>query len=173
MTTSTVPFSSLNFNFNLLFISILQFFISQSLASVMGPADRLQLLFAQDQAILQINTHLRLIPAAAAVEPKVDPAPPLSEVSENCPTCNQPKQSVINKADEAKNPDNTDNDHIVDQASTIPDSPPGAPRPHDETFCPLTAVSRFPYHYIRGELMQRVAGQFFDKGQFWDRPWDL
>ncbi|KAL3479259.1 hypothetical protein BJX99DRAFT_268661 [Aspergillus californicus] len=139
----------------------------------MGPVDRLQLLFAQDQAILQINTHLRSIPAAAAADPKAEPAHALSEVVENCPTCNQPKKQVVNKANEAKKPEDTDNGHTVDLASTNPHSPTGAPRPHDGTFCPLTAVSRFPYHYIRGELMQRVAGQFFDKGQFWDRPWDL
>ncbi|KAF9889100.1 hypothetical protein FE257_008077 [Aspergillus nanangensis] len=41
------------------------------------------------------------------------------------------------------------------------------------TFCPLIAVSRYPYKFIRGELTQKVASQFFDAGKFWDRCWDI
>lgn len=48
--------------------------------------------------------------------------------------------------------------------------------PHDplkQQFCPLLAVSRFPYRYIQGELSQQVASRFFDQGKFWNRCWDL
>lgn len=40
-------------------------------------------------------------------------------------------------------------------------------------FCPIVAASRYPYKCIRGDLSQSVATQFFDKGKFWTREWDL
>ncbi|KAL4916315.1 hypothetical protein BDW62DRAFT_218806 [Aspergillus aurantiobrunneus] len=117
----------------------------------MGPAERLQLLFAHDEALLQINTHLR--PEPLAVEPpttRQNPLP-LSELSGNC----------------------ADKLVVEESKSTPPRVSDAAPSPHDGTFCPMTAISRFPYHHIRGRLMQQVASRFFDKGQFWDRSWDL
>ncbi|KAM5445254.1 hypothetical protein MaudCBS49596_007677 [Microsporum audouinii] len=40
-------------------------------------------------------------------------------------------------------------------------------------FCPLMAISRFPYKYIRGDNMVHIAHTYFDGGKFWDRPWDV
>ncbi|KAL2854813.1 hypothetical protein BJY01DRAFT_257605 [Aspergillus pseudoustus] len=120
----------------------------------MGPADRLQILFAHDEAILRINTRLRA--EAESFEPARKQTPQLLLES--------PKShlnSLHIPASEYK---------TAYEASL---SDPAPPSPHDGTFCPITALSRFPYHHIRGELMQRVASKFFDKGQFWDRPWDL
>lgn len=128
----------------------------------MGATERLELLFAQDSAILQINTHLRPAPPALPIaEPTTadQTVIPLSESSGN----RSAKLSV--SVEEAKS-----TSPVLDAVHGPYDT---APSPHDGTFCPMTAISRFPYHHIRGDLMQRVASKFFDKGQFWDRPWDL
>lgn len=42
-----------------------------------------------------------------------------------------------------------------------------------DSFCPLVAISRHPYKYVKGEMSQRIASQFYDEGKFWDRTWDL
>jgi hypothetical protein len=120
----------------------------------MGPADRLQMLFAQDEAILQINTRLR---------PEAEPFTPAAEQ-----TLQPVLESPEDRPDQLQIP-------VLEDKSTLKDSPsdPAPPSPHDGTFCPITALSRFPYHHIRGDLMQTVAGRFFDKGQFWGRTWDL
>ncbi|KAL2860583.1 hypothetical protein BJX68DRAFT_261514 [Aspergillus pseudodeflectus] len=120
----------------------------------MGPADRLQMLFAQDEAILQINTRLR---------PEAEPFTPAAEQ-----TLQPVLESPEDRPDQLQIP-------VLEDKSTLKVSPsdPAPPNPHDGTFCPITALSRFPYHHIRGDLMQTVAGRFFDKGQFWGRTWDL
>ncbi|PGH11314.1 hypothetical protein AJ79_04930 [Helicocarpus griseus UAMH5409] len=41
------------------------------------------------------------------------------------------------------------------------------------SFCPIIAVSRFPYKYVRSSEKDRIAKGFFDAGKFWDRCWDL
>ncbi|OJD26297.1 hypothetical protein ACJ73_02326 [Blastomyces percursus] len=40
-------------------------------------------------------------------------------------------------------------------------------------FCPISAISRFPYKYIRGRDGERIAQHFFNEGKFWKRPWDI
>ena len=42
-----------------------------------------------------------------------------------------------------------------------------------ESFCPIIAVSKFPYKYIAKTDSERVADKFFNAGQFWMRKWDL
>lgn len=41
------------------------------------------------------------------------------------------------------------------------------------SFCPLLAVSRFPYKYIGEDAGDRVAKLFFDQGKFWSRAWQM
>lgn len=41
------------------------------------------------------------------------------------------------------------------------------------SYCPIMAVSRYPYKEIKGELGQRIGSRFFDDGKFWNRPWNL
>lgn len=41
------------------------------------------------------------------------------------------------------------------------------------SFCPANTMARFPYKYIRSDLSQSVASQFFDGNKFWNREWDL
>ncbi|KAL3464387.1 hypothetical protein BJX64DRAFT_286517 [Aspergillus heterothallicus] len=120
----------------------------------MGPEDRLRLLFSEDGAILRINTRLR--GEAEPFEPAIMPSQqPLIETPKN-----ESSTSYIPAAADIK-PSETSREDLV------------PPTPHDGTFCPLTALSRFPYLHIRGGLMQRVADKFFDKGQFWKRTWSL
>ncbi|KAL4906248.1 hypothetical protein BDW74DRAFT_177266 [Aspergillus multicolor] len=118
----------------------------------MGTTERFKLLFEDDAAILQLDTGLRS--QKPATPPAVDQAPALLEK-----TVNKVAQLTISTTDGKE------------CAAAIQDS--DVPSPHDGTFCPLVALSRFPYHHIRGDLMQKVAGKFFDKGRFWDREWDL
>ncbi|PGG99766.1 hypothetical protein GX51_06138 [Blastomyces parvus] len=40
-------------------------------------------------------------------------------------------------------------------------------------FCPISAISRFPYKYIRGSDGERIAQRFFSEGKFWKRSWDI
>lgn len=40
-------------------------------------------------------------------------------------------------------------------------------------FCPISAVSRFPYKYIRGNAGEQIAQRFFNEGKFWNRSWDM
>lgn len=45
--------------------------------------------------------------------------------------------------------------------------------PLSRCFCPIMAVSRLPYKYLRGEASEAIAQQFFTEGKFWMRYWDL
>ncbi|OAX84461.1 hypothetical protein ACJ72_01161 [Emergomyces africanus] len=40
-------------------------------------------------------------------------------------------------------------------------------------FCPIVAVSRFPYKYVRHDDGERISQRFFSEGKFWKRSWDL
>ncbi|KAL4882897.1 hypothetical protein BJY04DRAFT_216982 [Aspergillus karnatakaensis] len=115
----------------------------------MDPSERLRLLFAGDEATLHINTGLRSEP----------PAEPPAEKMAATESLGSKLNQLMISVEQANKPPTA--------ASSLP------PSPHDGTFCPMTAISRYPYHYIRGDLMQKVASRFFDKAQFFDRPWDL
>ncbi|KAL1857965.1 hypothetical protein Plec18170_003189 [Paecilomyces lecythidis] len=45
--------------------------------------------------------------------------------------------------------------------------------PLSRCFCPIIAVSRLPYKYLRGEASEAIAQQFFTEGKFWMRYWNL
>ncbi|GAD96685.1 QDE-2-interacting protein [Paecilomyces variotii No. 5] len=45
--------------------------------------------------------------------------------------------------------------------------------PLSRCFCPIMAVSRLPYKYLRGEASEAIAQQFFTDGKFWMRYWNL
>ncbi|KAL4992169.1 hypothetical protein BDW68DRAFT_197387 [Aspergillus falconensis] len=122
----------------------------------MGATERFHLLFAQDQAILQMDTGLRHPEPAASrgTPPVVDEGPDLL------------KKSVSQHANLSISTEKGENSTVTIRGSATPG-------PHNGTFCPMLAMSRFPYYHIHGDLMQKVASRFFDKGQFWDRKWDL
>lgn len=43
----------------------------------------------------------------------------------------------------------------------------------DENFCPVLAVSKYPYRFVAKELSEVLADAFFNGGKFWERPWDV
>ncbi len=46
-------------------------------------------------------------------------------------------------------------------------SPPGW------SFCPIVAVSKYPYRYLSKPDSETVANRFFNEGKFWEREWEL
>ncbi|KAL9094062.1 MAG: hypothetical protein Q9165_003732 [Trypethelium subeluteriae] len=42
-----------------------------------------------------------------------------------------------------------------------------------EWFCPVLAISKFPYTFVNEGASQPIASAFFDAGKFWMREWDL
>ncbi|KAL4735456.1 hypothetical protein BDV11DRAFT_173801 [Aspergillus similis] len=110
----------------------------------MGLIERFQLLFAQDDAIFQWDTRLdHPQPAASPAAPLlIDKAPDLLKRN----STQLANLSISTAEDE-------------DFTATI--RGPATPSPHDGTFCPMLAMSRFPYHHIRGDLMQKVATGYY------------
>ncbi|KAF1344164.1 hypothetical protein BDV97DRAFT_403110 [Delphinella strobiligena] len=49
----------------------------------------------------------------------------------------------------------------------------GEVAPEGMSFCPILAVAKFPYKYISKRFSEAVSDKFFNKGQFWNREWDL
>lgn len=40
-------------------------------------------------------------------------------------------------------------------------------------FCPIVAVSKYPYKFVPQYLSEQIAKGFFDEEKFWYRPWDM
>lgn len=109
----------------------------------MDRLSRLKLLFQHDESLLNLDTGLRK---------------PLL---------------VTDKTDEPSSLALPDMDS--QPAPTIQNEPPATTTsiPSDGTFCPLLALSKYPYKYLQGEMSQKVANRFFERGLFWKRQWDL
>lgn len=45
--------------------------------------------------------------------------------------------------------------------------------PSDQVFCPVHAVSKFPYRFLPQDVSEEVADKFFNAGKFWMRVWEL
>ncbi|KAI9721880.1 MAG: hypothetical protein M1828_004975 [Chrysothrix sp. TS-e1954] len=43
----------------------------------------------------------------------------------------------------------------------------------NEAFCPIFAVSKYPYKFVEKSLSQPIATAAFDDGKFWRREWDV
>ena len=43
----------------------------------------------------------------------------------------------------------------------------------NQTFCPVSAVSKFPYKYMRKNDSEQVSQEYFAGGRFWARTWNL
>ncbi|KAF2232955.1 hypothetical protein EV356DRAFT_487814 [Viridothelium virens] len=43
----------------------------------------------------------------------------------------------------------------------------------EECFCPILAISKFPYRFVNEEASQPIASAFFDAEKFWMRDWDV
>lgn len=167
----------------------------------MGRAERLKLLFGDDDgSLLQTNTRLKVpvpMPTVSVVEvPETQPddtavkeqqskieLPHTASVHEQ-----QIKDETSQKApvEEAEAPktivhledqnQEAPKDESEDQSAAIVEDPPTPQETEvcvSGSFCPLIAVSTFPYRFIHGDSSQPVASAFFDGGKFWNRRWNM
>jgi hypothetical protein len=137
----------------------------------MGRAERLKLLFGNEDSLLQIDTQLKVSTVSTVEIPEPRKEGPTAkkgnEPSQQLPV-EQPKTTHDKDTDQKPKPVQPKHPIIEItqglQDTTICES---------GSFCPLVAVSRFPYKFIRGELTQPIANEFFAEGKFWKRRWDL
>lgn len=133
----------------------------------------LNLLFEKDSFLLQLDTGLR------AKAPR--PTPQSSQVgSASQSQISIPAQSVQLQPSQRESRDQNGGSSAAQATEAVSRDIEGNTTPipvvpiqDDKTFCPLMAVSRFPYRHIKGELSQTVARKFFDGGKFWERTWDM
>ncbi|KAL9052680.1 MAG: hypothetical protein Q9162_005239 [Coniocarpon cinnabarinum] len=45
--------------------------------------------------------------------------------------------------------------------------------PVHQAFCPIMAVSKYPYKFVASDISESIADRFFNAGKFWDRTWDI
>lgn len=165
----------------------------QYLSVKMGRAERLRLLFGDDDgSLLQTNTRLKVpVPSVSVVEdPETQPNDTAAKeifhklsVHEQ-QTKDEPSQKALVEEAEAPktivHPEDQNQeapkDESEDQSAAIFEDPP-IPQETEVcvsgSFCPLIAVSRFPYRFIHGDPSQLVARAFFDGGKFWERRWNM
>ena len=54
-----------------------------------------------------------------------------------------------------------------------PPESPMMPAPLGMNFCPLIAITKFPYKFVNKKHMQEIATAFFDEGKIWNRDWEV
>jgi hypothetical protein len=154
----------------------------------MDRRERLKLLFSEDESLLQFNTRLNAVSI-----------PDAKTVGEACLTVVTQEEIQSEREDQVSesktNPDETAeglDKSIIQETDVVQETdvcnattqPPAtkdssthdqeeASTPLDGFFCPLMAMSRYPYRFAPKELSQTVASQFFDGGKFWQRVWDM
>ncbi|KAK2812829.1 hypothetical protein FQN50_001158 [Emmonsiellopsis sp. PD_5] len=166
----------------------------------MDKAARLKLLFGGDEELLQTNTGLQPI-GQSQIKPTesntktqlVENNPPQTTQASVVPEPQAGNNSgsedgfddylaafsqASRKAKRAKNRGKKSGHKVTDNSSPSTFSAnigSGAYLSSGDAkaFCPLTAVSRFPYKYVRGEDSHLIAKEFFDGGKFWNRLWDI
>lgn len=149
----------------------------------MDRRERLKLLFSEDESLLRFNTRLNAlssVPGSKAVEEASLTVVKQEEVqSEKDDSVSESKtnpdetakgldKSTVQETDECNASTQTPETkvssiHAQEEPSTSLDG----------FFCPLMAMSRYPYKFVPKELSQTVASQFFDGGKFWQRVWDM
>ncbi|GES58576.1 hypothetical protein ATEIFO6365_0004072700 [Aspergillus terreus] len=133
----------------------------------------LNLLFEKDSFLLQFDTGFRA--KAPQPTPQTSQIDGASQFQISKPVqSEQPQPSQRESRDQNEGSSAAPATEAVSrdiEGSTTP--VPIVPIQDDKTFCPLMAVSRFPYRHIKGELSQTVARKFFDGGKFWERTWDI
>ena len=45
--------------------------------------------------------------------------------------------------------------------------------PVNQAFCPVIAVSKYPYKFVSQDISEPIAERFFNDSKFWYRPWDV
>ncbi|KAF7586936.1 hypothetical protein BBP40_008010 [Aspergillus hancockii] len=155
----------------------------------MERVERLKLLFAQDASLLGLDTQLRPMSDILPNTESADMDDDITYYKENVdPNLSQEQNlkrthelNVIGEERGHSTEDPPDAEYQVFESAAqksavylIPDLTTQGPDTfNDSSFSPLIAISRFPYKYVKGELSQKIASQFFDGGKFWDRCWDL
>ena len=133
----------------------------------MDRVNRLCLLFNQDEALLQVNTGLRVTPP----EPIVENAPQ-EENHDTAPSNLEDLEKVLPDQTTLQHPGQPKPDQESESTASSEQTPQD-PLEHDGSFCPLLAISRYPYRFLKDKLSQSVASRFFDRGKFWSRSWDV
>ncbi|RHZ66857.1 uncharacterized protein CDV56_101898 [Aspergillus thermomutatus] len=148
----------------------------------MDRTERLKLLFSEDESLLQFNTRLN---ALSITDTKTAEEASLTVVTQEeiqAGKDDKDSESKTNPEETAEGLDKstvqeTDKCNECTQTPEIKDSnthdqeEPSTPL--DGFFCPLIAMSRYPYKFVPKELSQTVASRFFDGGKFWQRVWDI
>lgn len=152
----------------------------------MGRAERLRLLFGGDDgSLLQTDTRLKVPvpePTVTVVEAQeTQPSDKLVkeqqgkvEVSQKAPVeeAETPKTIVHSEDQNQEAPKDENEDQYV-AIFEDPATPLETEVCVSGRFCPLIAVSRFPYRFMYGDPSQPVASAFFDGGKFWKRRWSM
>ncbi|KAA8646301.1 hypothetical protein EYZ11_004422 [Aspergillus tanneri] len=125
----------------------------------MDRINRLRLLLDHDESLLHLNAGLR----KQGVHERETPHDASNAPQEARNTSQYP-------SDPSRDPSTQDQEAYEQVHQLTPLDPIAV---HDGSFCPVVAVSRFPYKFVKDQLSQTVASQFFDRGQFWSRSWDL
>lgn len=137
----------------------------------MGIKERFELLFGDDPSLQQKDTGLRV---------SIDPV--ASETEDDTKSVSQ-DVTALTQQDENKDPKGTTEHRKAKDVEIEANHPRPieeiSPEPHTENlnlsgfFCPAISLSRFPYKFIRDDISQSAASEFFDEGKFWERSWDL
>lgn len=140
----------------------------------MDRKERLKLLFEDDPSLLYADTGLRKVnkptTSSSRSESKLKGDITEEQAREALKTAsiisgNGPKNTCLREL-EGENIDHSESpDEDIDFEN--PDAPLTA------CFCPVLAIIRLPYKYIRNKGSDLIAKQFFDGGKIWTRGWDL
>lgn len=164
----------------------------------MGRAERLKLLFGDDDgSLLQKNTRLK-VPTVSVVEvPEtetndtavkeqvrtesiqkvaVQEQQTNDEVPQEPPVEDAEDPRTIVHGDSGSREQKSATHQPQSQSTTTIESNPASEEVDicvSGSFCPLITVSRYPYRFVHGGLSQPVASAFFDGGKFWKRKWNM
>ncbi|RJE19768.1 QDE-2-interacting protein [Aspergillus sclerotialis] len=137
---------------------------------------RLQLLFENDEDLLRSNTDLNVPCLSSSNVGDQSYTEPASVKAEpETPSFYSKQTSDEINASKSSNPlvANMEDISLKGKAKGKAPAIQATGSELSTSFCPIVAVSRYPYKYIKGELSQTVASGFFDGGKFWNREWDL
>ncbi|KAL5357673.1 hypothetical protein BJX96DRAFT_182140 [Aspergillus floccosus] len=140
---------------------------------MMDRAALLNLLFEKDSFLLHLDTGLRVKEPQPTPQPRQVDGASYSQNSKSV----QAEQLQPSQREPVGHAERTSaaptNETVCEDIEGNATPIPVVSVQEDGNFCPLMAVSRFPYRHIKGELSQTVARNFFDGGKFWERVWDI
>ncbi|EAW09765.1 uncharacterized protein ACLA_039810 [Aspergillus clavatus NRRL 1] len=148
----------------------------------MDRQDRLKLLFEDDESLLEINTGLHGVSITGiqledktplAVVTNIEVQPRKKEPAVEPEPSPRSEHTTQHDVEESTHTGEYKDSDSIQEGTAPADEVPVDESPVDGWFCPLMAIARYPYKAIKGELSQKVARGFFDKGQFWSRCWDV